>query len=193
MMCAEVIKDGVDRRYRSEVDQLLRVSEHIRELTEDSRKFIETLVGEAEVEAEPVSLDKVLGDEVRKSKSKYPEVTITVNGLDGDVTVMGNKMLSSVFRNLLSNAVQHNDGDPEIDIDIDSKEEEVEVKVADNGPGIPDDKKERIFQDGEVNESEVGMGLYLVHNLVHSFDGEVHISDNQPKGTTFTVRLLAPS
>ncbi len=67
----------------------------------------------------------------------------------------------------------------------------VQVRVADNGPGIPDDRKEEIFDEGEtgVDSDSTGLGLFLVHTLVERYEGTVWIEDNEPEGRVFVVEL----
>nr|WP_305882660.1 sensor histidine kinase [Haloplanus ruber] len=101
-------------------------------------------------------------------------------------------MLGSVFRNLLNNAVQHSDRDePSVTVSASATDDAVTVRVADDGPGIPDDRKERVFGKGEKGiESEgTGLGLYLVYTLVDQYGGEVWIEDNDPCGTVFVLQF----
>jgi signal transduction histidine kinase len=101
-------------------------------------------------------------------------------------------MLSSVFRNLLTNAIQHNDKDiPEVTASVKRADGSVLVRIADNGPGIADDRKDEIFKQGKMglDSSGVGLGLYLVDTLVTRYGGEVRVEDNHPTGAVFTVEL----
>ncbi|ESP89966.1 signal-transducing histidine kinase [Candidatus Halobonum tyrrellensis G22] len=103
-----------------------------------------------------------------------------------------NGMLGSVFRNLLNNAVQHNDADdPLVVVDVGLDGDRVTVRVADNGPGVPDDRKMEVFGKNEkgIDSSGTGVGLYLVHTLVSEYGGSVRIEDNDPRGAVFVVRL----
>lgn len=107
------------------------------------------------------------------------------------VNVVGNDLLGAVFRNLLNNAVQHNDCDnPVVALDFEVTDD-VSVRIGDNGPGIPDDRKEAIFGKGEqaLESYGTGLGLSLVQTLVNQFDGDVSVADSDPAGTVFTVTL----
>lgn len=70
-------------------------------------------------------------------------------------------------------------------------DDSVRIRVADNGPGIPEDQRDRIFESDEkgLDSTGTGMGLYLVTNLVDMYDGSVWIEDNEPRGTVFVVEL----
>ncbi len=65
------------------------------------------------------------------------------------------------------------------------------VRVGDDGPGIPDDRKEAVFEPR--TGSDHGFGLYLVRTLVVSYGGEIRAEDNDPRGSVFLVELPAVS
>jgi signal transduction histidine kinase len=101
-------------------------------------------------------------------------------------------MLGAVFRNLLNNAVQHNDtAEPYVTVACDVDDAVVTVQIADNGPGIPDDQTDSIFEKGNtgIESAGSGIGLYLVATLVDQYDGTVRVDDNQPRGAVFTVQI----
>jgi signal transduction histidine kinase len=101
-------------------------------------------------------------------------------------------MVSSVFRNLLKNAIQHNDKPvAAVKVSAAERDDTVIVRVADNGPGVPDDRKEAIFGKGDrgLETTGTGIGLYLVDTLVTSYGGEVRVEDNDPDGSVFVVEL----
>ena len=127
---------------------------------------------------------------------------IRVNYHGNDCFVMANELLTDVFSNIIGNAVKHSQGPLVIDIGVkkvreDSKDYCV-ISVEDNGPGIPDSLKERLFtrfQRGATKASGRGLGLYLVKTLVDDYHGRVWVEDRVPgdhkQGTRFVVRLLA--
>ena len=91
-------------------------------------------------------------------------------------------MLGSVFRNVLKNAVQHNDKPvPTVAVSSNTVDESIKIRVADNGPGISDAAKEDIFGKGEkgLDSEGTGIGLYLVKSLVESYGGDVWIEDRE--------------
>lgn len=107
-------------------------------------------------------------------------------------TVRANSLLNSVFRNLFTNAIVHNDKDvPEITISAEESEEAVQVRVADNGRGVPDAQKEEIFGQEEkgLESAGTGIGLYLVSTLTKGYGGDVWVEDNEPEGAVFVVEL----
>jgi len=97
-----------------------------------------------------------------------------------------------VFRNLLRNAIEHNDTTPpEVTVSAIVEGELVTVEIADNGPGVLDDRKDEIFGKGErgLESGGAGVGLYLVRSLVESYGGRAWVEDNDPKGAVFVLEL----
>jgi PAS domain S-box-containing protein len=116
--------------------------------------------------------------------------------------VMANELLKDAFLNIIGNAIRHSPGVPVIDILIgettEGEEKRCVVSIEDNGPGIPDDLKERLFkrfQSGNTSTSGKGLGLYLVKKLVEGFHGTVWVEDRVPgdyrKGSRFVIVLPA--
>ena len=72
----------------------------------------------------------------------------------------------------------------------------VEVSVSDNGPGIPDEQKARIFDMFYTGANKVadsrrslGLGLSLCKSIITAHGGTIEVKDHEPKGTTFTFTL----
>jgi signal transduction histidine kinase len=151
---------------------------------------------EPDTDPEPVGLRAVLEAEIDGVRSNYSEAALTVDGTIPDVRVRADELLESVFRNLLSNAIQHNDTQvPEVTVSVSITDDTAEIRIADNGPGIPDDRKETVFGKGEkgLDSDGTGIGLYLVNTLVEQYGGAVRIDDATPRGTVVTVELRTAS
>jgi signal transduction histidine kinase len=189
---AETLHDHVDEDGTEALERVIRKANHVVELTDISRDFVDTMTGEGDLELQSVALREHLELELEAVRDSYPHADVRV--VDGipSVSVRANGMLSSVFRNLLNNAVQHSDEEaPTVTVDADVREETVRVRVADDGPGIPDDRKELVFGKGErgLDSEGTGVGLYLVQTLLEQFGGDVWVEDNEPTGAVFVVEL----
>lgn len=174
------------------LDRVLQKSHHVIELTEIARDFVELLADDNATEAKSVDLQQHIETELAAVRESYPDAQFHIEGDIPEISVRANEMLSSVFKNLFENAVQHNDEEtPEITVTYVDRDETVRVRIADNGPGIPDDQKEQIFGQGErgLDSPGSGIGLYLVHTLTDKFGGDVWVADNDPKGAVFIVEL----
>jgi len=177
------------------LEKMLSAANHVVELTEIAREYAETIGSGAEMELRPVSLRAILEHELDLRREFFPRAEFTIVDEVPNVEVLANGMLSSVFRNLLNNAVQHNDKDvPVVEIRTALRNETVLVHIADNGPGIPRELRKSLFEQGQkgIDSSGTGMGLYLVKTLLEQYGGEIEATENTPTGTEFHVELARP-
>ena len=115
-----------------------------------------------------------------------------------ECTVMANALIKDVFSNLIGNAIKHSKVKPvRINLDIKRQEEDgivyYKVIVEDNGPGIPDVQKEKLFarfNHGATKASGRGLGLYLVRTLVEDFHGWIKVEDRVPGDYTNGTRIV---
>jgi nitrogen fixation/metabolism regulation signal transduction histidine kinase len=101
-------------------------------------------------------------------------------------------MLSQVFHNLLLNARQATDLNPEpkIEISVHIEKESVEIAIQDNGVGISKEQQERIFTPYFTTKSSgSGIGLSVVRQIIEKHNGEIRFESKEGVGTTFFVRL----
>lgn len=190
---AELLDDHVDEEGESYLEVIKENTESAVGLTTTVRDLSRVMLRE-DVEPEGVALDRVLSQQVEEVRSSYSEAVFTVDGTIPSVEVLADEMLGSVFRNVLRNAVQHNDETlPVIDVTarVDDADQAAVVRIADNGPGVPPPQREEIFGKGEkgLDSPGAGIGLYLVRSLVEGYGGEVWVEDNEPKGAIFVIRL----
>ncbi|SEV90089.1 PAS domain S-box protein [Halobacterium jilantaiense] len=188
---AEMLAGEVADEQDDYVERILDSADHAVELTKTARDIADVMLTETD-NNHPVALRSTLETELEEVRTSFPGAAVTVAGSIPDATVHGNDMLDSVFRNLLKNAVQHNDKPvPEVTVSAERNGDTATVRVADNGPGVPDPHKDAIFGKGETGlESDgTGMGLYLVETLVDAVGGDVSVADNDPEGAVFAVTL----
>lgn len=186
---AELLAEHVDEDGEELLGTTNDRAESIVELVQNVRVLVDSVSRETSLR--PVELEAAVGRSVSEARSANPDADVTV-ALPDDVSVEADDLLGSVLRNLLSNAVEHNDADtPEVHVDAAVDGDTVRLRVSDNGPGIPASQRESYFEAGNQDDSSVGqgLGLYLVDTLVTRYGGNVRIDDNEPRGTTVTVQL----
>jgi PAS domain S-box-containing protein len=135
--------------------------------------------------------------------SQDREIIINIPHVPGYM-IEANELLKDVFVNLITNAVKHSDAAKPLTINvnvvpvIENGRRYIKCMVEDNGPGIPDWLKNKLFnrfQRGSSKAHGRGLGLYLVKTLVEGYRGKVWVEDRVPgdhtKGARFVVMLPA--
>ena len=109
---------------------------------------------------------------------------------------MDAKLIVQVMINLIDNAIKYTPTGSKIDIKTAVLDGKAVISVSDNGDGIPDDMKPKIFDmfysgANRVADSRrsLGLGLSLCKSIVTAHSGEISVSDNKPHGTVFTFTL----
>ncbi len=108
------------------------------------------------------------------------------------------RLVVQVIINIVENAIKYTPSGSAITVSTARRGNWVEVQIADDGPGISDEMKERVFDmfysgANKVADSRrsLGLGLSLCKSIVSAHGGEIHVSDNRPHGAVFTFTLPA--
>jgi len=125
-------------------------------------------------------------------KSAVPpgvEVSVRANG--ERCTILGQyDPLRRAFANLLRNAAEAMGGRGPIDVGVDRDGEGVVVTIADHGPGIPEDLRQRVFEPYFTTKRDgTGLGLALVRQTVETHHGTITVSETPGGGATFSIVL----
>ena len=182
------------------LDKPIEVLQRSTQLIRNVRKLQKLKEGVFNLER--VDLCTVLEDVQREFRATpHKAITLNMNGCE-NCLVRANELLHDVFANLVGNAIKHTGAEADIEIDLNIVEDNdgryCMVIVDDNGPGIPDDVKDNIFnrmKKGTDESKGSGLGLYLVKSLVESYHGKVWVEDrvlgDHTKGARFVVMLPA--
>lgn len=125
--------------------------------------------------------------------NEHDDVEITLSVPDNKIEVFADKnQLLRVFNNVIKNAIQAIPDDRKgvIAITLQMAEHRALVKVADNGKGIPDYEKDKVFVPNFTTKSSgMGIGLAMCKNIVESAGGYIWFESNEGEGTTFFIEL----
>lgn len=144
-------------------------------------------------------MDEVVTEALRHINRKRTEHTIRVSSTDDLILAqMDAKLIVQVIINLVDNAIKYTPAGSVIEIRTEKEGEWVMVSVSDDGPGIPDEQKPRIFDmfysgTNKIADSRrsMGLGLALCKSIVAAHGGVISVSDHQPRGSVFTFTLPA--
>lgn len=135
---------------------------------------------------------EVLGEALGRLERLIEETGTEIDIHYLPTVVADRSQLGQVFQNLLTNAIEHSGEATEIEIHAEETEDAWEFAVSDNGPGIPETQKDRIFdifqQANTDGTGEAGIGLAICERIVTRHDGEIWV-ESDGTGSIFKFTL----
>ncbi len=118
-------------------------------------------------------------------------IDLRLRYVDDDIYVIGGPLLHEVLTNIINNSIQHS-GCNRIQISVEKVDDGMVCRIEDDGKGIPDSKKGRIFNKGYTTDSGKGsgLGLFLAEKVIEKYGGSIEIRDSEMGGARFDVRLM---
>lgn len=171
--------------------QIHRLDRLVTELLEISRIAARRF----RLEREPCDLAEVARDAASRlvANAERAGSTMTVHADEGIDGLWDRSRIEQIVTNLLTNAIKFGAGAP-IELTVDRDGEAARIVVRDRGIGIAAPDVERIFQPFERAVPArayggLGLGLFIVRQIVEAHGGTIAVTSEPPRGSTFTVRL----
>ena len=141
-------------------------------------------------------LNNIIDDALEMLRYRLLQCSIEVNtsGVDKELRILCDpRQISQVFVNLINNSTDAlTTGSGMILIKASRKEDTIWVTLEDNGPGIPQDKIDTIFEPFVTDKSDdrgTGLGLFITQHILARHNGEIHLSKSDASGSEFTFTL----
>lgn len=184
---------------REMAGRIVGTGERMHQLVVDLVDFTRTRVaGQMPIQPHEVDLAAVIQGIAEEFKTVHPERNVRVH-ISGNLQgSWDDKRMGQAILNLLANAFQHGATDRPIDISASAKESEVAIAVHNEGPPIPKERREHLFEPlssasrkgtGEDERSHLGLGLYIARAIVAGHRGSIDFESEPKRGTTFTCHL----
>lgn len=146
---------------------------------------------------ESIDLAALSRDILQKLSDRHPLVDFSIREDNHLPAIFADKLgITSLILNLIENAIKYTPENPKINIVLDREDHDISLSVADNGIGIGDKDKKRIFEkfyrvgNEDTRQTKgTGLGLFIVKEIVKSHHGKIAVLDNKPKGTIFIITL----
>lgn len=153
------------------------------------------LLDQGDPSVDTIRLDRVLEDVLEEID--HDQVTATFEYPDElpATKVLGVGSISRIVREVIENAVAHNDAaEPVVRASIEQAETTVCLRVADNGPGIPQERRDLIFGREELSQLHHGDGfsLFFVDQVMDVVGGDVWVEDSELGGAAFVLEFPRP-
>ncbi|HLL52930.1 MAG TPA: ATP-binding protein [Myxococcaceae bacterium] len=190
-------KGDLSERQAKSVGRIHSAAERAHRMIRDLLDFTEArLAGAIRIERRATELHEILNAVLEEVAATHPGREVQWSRCTDCQGEWDPDRLAQLVQNLLTNALKYSpDGTP-VRIETRADEDSVIVSVHNEGTPIPAERLERIFQPlqratGEVDVTgrSIGLGLYIVKQVVDAHGGAVAVQSTAQAGTTFTVRL----
>jgi signal transduction histidine kinase len=188
----EAVIDGLHDP--SQLSNVIDEVELMERLLEDLRVLTLAEAGRLQLHREPTDLEGVVGDVVTSfataMEARHVTPAVSVDPTIGEIEVDPYR-LRQVLSNLVSNALNQMSEGGRLEVSASKERSRVLLAVADNGPGIPADRLEQVFErfvkSGDSTGS--GLGLSIARDLVEAHGGTIAAANRPEGGAVFTIDL----
>ncbi len=184
------------------VTRIKRATVEMNRLITDLLEYTRSRLGAGiPVERSACDLGPVCEEAIESIRSSHPEQLFKFQA-EGDLTFEADApRLQQVLSNLLNNAVQHGDPAAPVSLRVEGDQQAVVLKVCNTGRAIPAEALASIFEPliqapgngepapDERSKTSLGLGLFIVREIVQRHDGAVTVESAADTGTVFTIRL----
>jgi two-component system, NtrC family, nitrogen regulation sensor histidine kinase NtrY len=193
-LCAQRLK----RRYGEKINDA--VFDECTQMIIDHVDLIRNLVNEFAIFArfptadpKPCDLASIIQETVALYKESHQNITFAVS-IDDEIPKLNldRQQIKQAMINLIDNAVYaiRHEGYISVALTHDPILKMVRLEIADDGVGIPDKEKTRLFEpDFSTKKTGMGLGLTIVHTIISDHNGRISVQDNQPRGAKFVIEL----
>ena len=148
---------------------------------------------------EELDLSTLLKDCIQDFRNRFPD-RVFKDDIEADADVKGDALLlQMMINNLLENAIKYSPKESPVTASLKkyrsgNSVNSVELQVKDEGPGIAEDEKKKIFSkfyrvgnEATRKTKGTGLGLYLCRKIAQSHNGDISVTNNEPHGSNFVV------
>ncbi len=178
--------------------RLTQESERLAGITAEIIELSRLQSGDPLAAAERVRVDTVIAQAVDRNRvaAESHRISLVPSGKIRAEVFGDQQLLATAVHNLISNAVQYSPDGSRVGIGVSVENGVVEVSVTDQGVGIPEDERDRVFERffrvdaaRSRNTGGSGLGLAIVKHIIQNHGGDVRVWSQQGRGSTFTIRL----
>ena len=184
---------------RRDLQRIKASQEHLLGLISGVLDLSRIEAGRVTYDVADIAVDPFLAgmDELVAPQAAAKRITLSYEPCDPDLAVVADReKLRQVLLNLLSNAIRHTPADGRITLTARHADVDVEIAVEDTGPGIPEDKREVVFEPfvqldrSLANTLEgIGLGLAISRDLARGMSGNLIVQAGREGGARFVLTL----
>ena len=209
MGAASVIHDQAARLSSDKVVALAQTvideAQHLNRMTTNTLQLARLDAAPLQIKKDWESLQEILGSVLAKARQRHPRREMTVKVPEGLPLIHCDAiLLVQLFDNLIENAIKYSPEDTPIDIQVQANSSALQVRVMDQGAGIADAWKDKVFQafervhadtaqadatDANLLRRGMGVGLAVCKAIAKVHDAKLWVEDRQPHGAVMCLQL----
>ncbi|MGQ0737648.1 MAG: sensor histidine kinase [Bacteroidota bacterium] len=143
---------------------------------------------------EELDLSDLLKDCLNDFRNRFPE-RVFKDDIEPDAGIKGDPLLLQILiNNLLENAIKYSPKESAVKAVLKNYRSGTELQIIDEGPGIPDEEKKKIFtrfyrigNEATRKKQGTGLGLYLCRIITQDHNADISVTNNEPAGSIFAV------
>jgi K+-sensing histidine kinase KdpD len=147
---------------------------------------------------EELDLSDLLKDCLQDFRNRFPDRAL-YETIEPHADIKGDSLLLQILiSNLLENAIKYSPKDAPVTAKLNKQNGSIKLQVVDEGPGIPDEEKKKIFtrfyrigNEATRKKQGTGLGLYLCRIIAHDHNADILVTNNEPRGSNFAVVFKA--
>ncbi|MFN8289119.1 MAG: ATP-binding protein [Chitinophagaceae bacterium] len=141
-----------------------------------------------------LDLSDLLKDCVQDFRNRFPD-RVFKDTIEADADIKGDPLLLQILiSNLVENAIKYSPKESAVTASLKKYRSGIELQIIDEGPGIPDDEKKKIFNrfyrignEATRKKQGTGLGLYLCSIIARAHNADISVTNNEPRGSNFVV------
>jgi len=186
-------------------EKIIRFIKNIKSSSQNTYKLLENLLvwsmsQTGKIEFSPIKFNvyNVIFEEISLSENLSFAKNININyNIDKNINVIADRnMISTVLRNLITNAIKYTNKNGEITITAENLNQFIKISISDNGIGISQEIIDKLFNisnkqsmPGTEREQGTGLGLILCKEFIEKHEGKIWAESEIDKGSTFSFTL----
>lgn len=197
----EILDKNVDNYSKAEIQE---ISKHINSSSNKVLALIENLLswarsqtGKLRLNPEILSIREIADSciEVANLSAVEKRIKIKSNFTDNDIAYADKETITTVIRNLISNAIKFTGNGGEISLWAYSQNEHISIYITDTGVGMSSEEVKKLFHVDKIStkgtnqESGTGLGLIICKEFVEKNGGSIEVESEINVGTTFIIKL----
>jgi signal transduction histidine kinase len=190
--------DLTDQERLFYVEEMKKSAEVSHNLLQNLLQWSRSQTGRIEFRPASVNLKKIINMNIElvRAVSEKKQISVSSNLIDDTFVFADEDMITTVIRNLLTNALKFTNKCGNVEILVKSNNLTVDTIISDNGIGMDDDTISRLFrldmsqsQPGTENETGTGLGLILCKEFIEKNGGTINVQSKPDEGSKFSFSL----